>query len=799
MGYFHIKDFKRGMDRRRSTRIGGDPGSLWSLVNGHISRGGDIEQRKKFVEMADLAGSFGLAVVSDTPYVFGHAADPGIAGVTYQRLQHPDGTTAMTEILYAGKFKEQLHVIAKYADGNTYMFVDGVISPDWVDGIVRADMMNNEGVAEHLKALIDADSRFTATRSGSVITVTGAAGAAFDVHTQATNATGGTDDQTFVANTTQAAVAAIAENVAQGYFEITGGAQSVAATGSVELTSGGSGSVDGITVDGVQIMSGAVNYDTSLANTATLVAANITAHTSSPNYTATADGEVITISAVASLGARPNGFTVVSSTTTIAATDTDMGNGVTHEVTSVLVDGIEVLNTPVGWVTSNSVTAGLVAAQITSYASNPEYTATAVGNRVVISAAAGTGITPNGFVVAPSVVGSVTIGNVNNMAGGSAAVAGVAQITTLTVGGTFGVGDRFGATLDGTNFGAIGKPTPQATSAKTFKDKVYAACSTVVNYSGIGSASIWDRDSLTAPGGGFFTPGSQSEGAQDVVTVDVYEGLLAVFCEETIQTWSVEADDSLNFFVTALPNTGTKAPRSTVPFGNTDLFYLSPSGFRSVRARDQTGAAFISDVGSPIDPFVRAHVDSLADAVVRRGIGILEPEADRCWMSLDNRIYVFSFFPSNKINAWSYYDLTDDIGAGVAITDMARSASKIYVRAGDKLYLYGGANGTTYPDAGDSECVVDMPFMDLEKPAHEKEIQGWDIACQGDWSLYLRPDPSDVTKEIFAGTANKTTFNQPVAALHAVTSHFSARLVHVGSGGATVSQLAIHYQMGEAA
>lgn len=100
----------------------------------------------------------------------------------------------------------------------------------------------------------------------------------------------------------------------------------VAATGTVTLDSGASGSVDGITVNGVQIMSGAVAFNSDLDATASDVAANITAHTSSPNYTATSSGAVITIEA-ATEGTSVNGFVVVSSATTITTTDANMSGG----------------------------------------------------------------------------------------------------------------------------------------------------------------------------------------------------------------------------------------------------------------------------------------------------------------------------------------------------------------------------------------------------------------------------------------------------------------------------------------
>ncbi len=109
-----------------------------------------------------------------------------------------------------------------------------------------------------------------------------------------------------------------------GYVKVT---HPIGATGTVTLDSGGAGSVDGITVNSVEIMSGAENFDSDLSTTATAVAANITANTSIPNYSASATGAVITITDVSGQGSDANAFVVASSTTTIASTDTNMIRG----------------------------------------------------------------------------------------------------------------------------------------------------------------------------------------------------------------------------------------------------------------------------------------------------------------------------------------------------------------------------------------------------------------------------------------------------------------------------------------
>ena len=101
----------------------------------------------------------------------------------------------------------------------------------------------------------------------------------------------------------------------------------VAATGTVTLTSGAAGSVDMITVNSVNIMSGSVAFTTNLSTTATAVAANINAYASTPEYTAAAVGPVITISAAVGAGSDPNGFAVAVTATTITAVKTDMAGG----------------------------------------------------------------------------------------------------------------------------------------------------------------------------------------------------------------------------------------------------------------------------------------------------------------------------------------------------------------------------------------------------------------------------------------------------------------------------------------
>lgn len=79
----------------------------------------------------------------------------------------------------------------------------------------------------------------------------------------------------------------------------------------------------GITISGATF-DAPQDFDTSLTVTATKVAANITAHTSIPNYSATSNVGLITIK-IETDKVAVNGFTVASEVTTISSTDVNMG------------------------------------------------------------------------------------------------------------------------------------------------------------------------------------------------------------------------------------------------------------------------------------------------------------------------------------------------------------------------------------------------------------------------------------------------------------------------------------------
>jgi len=100
-----------------------------------------------------------------------------------------------------------------------------------------------------------------------------------------------------------------------------------AATGTVTL-SGSAGSVNTVTVNSVDILLGAVAFDSTLTQTAADVATQINRNSDKSGYNATSSGAVVTIAANAGAGTGPNTFVVSATLTTMTATYSNMSGGV---------------------------------------------------------------------------------------------------------------------------------------------------------------------------------------------------------------------------------------------------------------------------------------------------------------------------------------------------------------------------------------------------------------------------------------------------------------------------------------
>jgi hypothetical protein len=104
----------------------------------------------------------------------------------------------------------------------------------------------------------------------------------------------------------------------------------VLSVGTVDLTGGGAGSVDTLTVNSIEIMGSSTPFNTSLAQTATDVCTKINNNPKNHLFDAFVTAtDIINIRAKPGLGSLPNAWVVASTVTTITKTDANMAGGVT--------------------------------------------------------------------------------------------------------------------------------------------------------------------------------------------------------------------------------------------------------------------------------------------------------------------------------------------------------------------------------------------------------------------------------------------------------------------------------------
>lgn len=803
MGTIWVREFIGGLDTRRlpETTAGG---VLIKATDGHINRGGEFEKRAAFVREYQLpAGATkGLAAGKSGIVVFGHQAPPVLpTNVFYQRLQHPDGVTALVSVpsydLHGGK----IYAVGEFADGSRYHFFDGVRIPDWYDGRARASFRvvsgagipaafasgsfeviagtNSPGVNVISDIKIDGISIIgtAVDHTGNNATTASAIAAEINDTTSSPNYTAVAVGQTVTITAADTGTAANGKSIV---VTVGGDAQ----TGNVQNMAGGAAAVaaqlNNLTVDGVSIITNPVAWATSNSDTAQAIATEINSTTSSPNYTATAVGEVVNIVSEAA-GTNANGrivgfstqglFTVdpvtglslaggadptpaasATGSFTITGGTEDTGN----EITNIEIDGVSLISSPVAWETSDTATAAAVASAINSEISTPDYSATSDGAVVTIKAVTpGSGI--NGASIDVTVGGDVTVGSVQAMAGG-------ADAESTFVPGTF---------------------------VKTIGSRMHSVSGPNEHFSGIAAPTKWTTDTV---GAGFIDMSTQSSGSETLTALGKYQNFVAVFADRVIQIWYFDSDPALNELRQVLNNTGTESPLSVTQFGDSDLFYLDESGLRSLRARDSSNAAATTDIGVPVDTLIVNKLRSFSAEQRQSIAGVIEPTDGRFWLAMNDEIFVFSFFGGAKISAWTTYTPEANVDGQrqpFTVEQIVVFRRKVYIRSGDDIYVYGGLSDEAVYD--DTVAEAWLPYLDADMPTKNKMFIGIDAAVEGVWDVYAAMQPTDTAAEDKVATITKTTYNAHKIDSLGTSTHLSLRFRSKGTGRAKLSSVVVHY------
>jgi hypothetical protein len=163
---------------------------------------------------------------------------------------------------------------------------------------------------------------------------------------------------------------------------------------------------------------------------------------------------------------------------------------------------------------------------------------------------------------------------------------------------------------------------------------------------------------------------------------------------------------------------------------------------------------------------------------------VIEPIDGRYWLALGNKIFVLSAFQGSNIVGWSVYE------PGFHVDEMVAREDKVYLRSGNKVYVYGGTAGTTDDDC---EVVVELPYLDANKPATYKEAKGIDATIQGTWQISMGFDHTNPEARDIIATPTQPTFALGKIPATGIGTHFGMRLTNEAAGYARLANIIVHY------
>lgn len=790
-----LEDFKIGLDRRRMNETS-LPGSLVACDNAHITRGGEVEKAEAFLRFVDLPpNTYGLKAVNNGFMVFGSDdITPTVLKsnppVTYQRLSDTGGSKAWGSFTINGPVVGDTFTSIKV--NGTELLPGTSTCPatvaDWAGDIT--DAINSNSAVSGYSAF-SKDNIITVyinvigiaangygwahTKTG---TVTVSAIVNFSGGSVATNpnmidvlsvdlfdglpyVVADYDDGIVRHFYNSKKVLDMYSGKARAKFSISADpdvVSAIRAKGSFIINAPQAGcSITSILVGAVELLAAPVLFGEDFEQS---VADAINQNSNQSGFSAELQAGNKIIITVQIPGSAVNASPVVVSTTgSIAiASQIPMAGGVNaKQITNVQINSVEIMPTNVDWAESDQDTAAAVASSINDNTSVSGYEAFAYGSTVLIRKTTET-TAPNGQTF--SVIANPGI----NIIDASTVVSGGNIAPTIIEPGRY---------------------------ARTYKKKMYSLSGPTVNYSEIGVPNNYD----SGTGFGFDNLSINTSGAEVLLAIASYFDKMALLSRNNIQIWFMSDNPDENSQVQVLRNTGTIAPQSVVEFGDSDVFYLSESGIRSIRARDTTNAAFVNDVGIAIDQLIQAEIlKNSSDA--ERAIGFLDPRQGRLFMIIGNTVYVFSFFPSSKISAWSTYS------PGFDIVGVASVGQTVVCRSRNAMYKIGSSTERVY----DSRLVkVITPFMYGDDPSSIKQWSGIDMACQGTWEIYIATDPLRVNEDgapdeaYFEkiGTVTGTTYAETGGenghvGLDAISSHIALMLICRTPGYSRVGSVEIH-------
>lgn len=304
--------------------------------------------------------------------------------------------------------------------------------------------------------------------------------------------------------------------------------------------------------------------------------------------------------------------------------------------------------------------------------------------------------------------------------------------------------------------------------------KIFAIKDDVVRFTKTSDARVWTAEEDA----GFLPVNVQQTGASNPTALGEYQSNLVVFFPDSAQIWYVDPDPELHAFVSTTP-IGTRYQNSHANMSN-DIYFLSPSGFRSIAVQANSTNLMDMDVGSPIDSLMLQVMRGAIspNTVYYRGGGQL--------MSfIGNQVYVYTFSRAAKISAWAIWDLPVSVDA---VTELE---GVLYLRSGDVVYQL---DHNAFDDDGiPIEVDIELPFMDCKQPGVLKQFSAMDVAADGDYAVAYRYNPRQpdaISRAVSVSGDTRVLARVPV---ELCTTNIAPRITHAANAPFELAALSLSY------
>ncbi len=174
--------------------------------------------------------------------------------------------------------------------------------------------------------------------------------------------------------------------------------------------------------------------------------------------------------------------------------------------------------------------------------------------------------------------------------------------------------------------GGIAVPTtitdvncPSSGIMVTATERVYAVADDgqTVKFSAVGAPGDW----TTSNNAGFLDVSRHFGSGQRAYGLGLYQGKLAVFTDQSIQLWNIDADPTAMALDRVVDGVGTRH-HNTIQSLNGDLLFLSETGVRSLTTLSNALFPTDVDIGLPVQPLTKSPL-----SVTRYSLGGLAPAA----------------------------------------------------------------------------------------------------------------------------------------------------------------------------